>query len=120
VVPLTPQAEWPEVKDFAQRFALALAGNEPDRFVGTMSKAKRKGRIFIDWLRNQRGATAVLPYSARARDGAPIAAPITWDELDKVKGGGAFSVGDVETLIQRAAAVERVGWGMAEQTLPDL
>lgn len=120
VVPLTPQAEWPAVKDFAQRFALALASNEPDRFVGTMSKAKRKGRIFIDWLRNQRGATAVLPYSARARDGAPIAAPIVWDELDSVESGGAFSVGDIEMLIARAASASLSGWGMAEQVLPDL
>ena len=120
VVPLTPDAEWPVVKDFAQRFALALSENEPDRFVGTMSKAKRKGRIFIDWLRNQRGATAVLPYSARARDGAPVAAPIAWDELDKVKGGNAFSVGDVETLIKRAASPALAGWGMADQSLPDL
>ncbi len=120
VVPLTAQADWPAVKDFAQRFALALSSSEPDRFVGTMSKAKRKGRIFIDWLRNQRGATAVLPYSARARDGAPVAAPIAWDELDKVKGGNAFSVGDVETLIKRAASPALAGWGMADQSLPDL
>jgi len=120
VVPLTPQAEWPAVKDFAQRFALALSENEPDRFVGTMSKAKRKGRIFIDWLRNQRGATAVLPYSARAREGAPVAAPIAWDELDKVKGGNAYSVGDVDNLIARAAAVSLSGWGMADQNLPDI
>ncbi|WP_159714635.1 DNA ligase D [Sphingomonas sp. AX6] len=119
-VPLTPHAEWPAVKDFARRFALALAGNEPDRFVGTMSKAKRKDRIFIDWLRNQRGATAVLPYSARARDGAPVAAPIAWDELDKLEGGNAFSVDDVETLIGRASSRRLAGWGMAEQRLPDV
>ena len=66
VVPLTPKADWVAVKDFASRFAQALAIAEPERFVATMSKAKRKGRIFIDWLRNQRGSTAVLPY-CRAR-----------------------------------------------------
>jgi bifunctional non-homologous end joining protein LigD len=120
VVPLTPQAEWPAVKDFARRFALALAANEPGRFVGTMSKAKRKGRIFIDWLRNQRGATAVLPYSARARDGAPVAAPIAWDELDGIKGGNMYSVGDVDKLIARAASGPLKGWGMLDQQLPDL
>lgn len=120
VVPLTPQAEWPAVKDFARRFALALSANEPDRFIGTMSKAKRKGRIFIDWLRNQRGATAVLPYSARAREGAPVAAPIGWDELDKAKGGGAYSVTDVETLTARAVSPALSGWGIADQRLPDL
>jgi bifunctional non-homologous end joining protein LigD len=61
VVPLTPRAEWPAVKDFADRFARALAQAAPERFVATMSKAQRKGRIFIDWLRNQRGATAIMP-----------------------------------------------------------
>jgi len=82
VVPLTPKAEWPEVKDFAQRFALALAEAEPERFTAALSKAKRTGRIFVDYLRNQRGATAIMPYSARAREGAPVAAPINWEELD--------------------------------------
>jgi bifunctional non-homologous end joining protein LigD len=77
VVPLTPDAEWPAVKDVAARFSQALAQAEPERFVATMSKARRKGRIFIDWLRNQRGATAVLPYVVRARPGAPVAAPVT-------------------------------------------
>lgn len=120
VVPLTPQAEWPQVKDFAQRFALALAENEPDRFVGTMSKAKRKGRIFIDWLRNQRGATAVLPYSARARDGAPVAAPIAWNELDDFDKGGTFTVNDAAQLIDRAASRSLRGWGEAAQRLPNL
>src|SRR5690606_24742263 len=55
VVPLTPEAEWPQVKDFAQRFAMALAEAEPDRFTANLSKASRKGRLFIDYLRNQRG-----------------------------------------------------------------
>ncbi len=87
IVPLTPKAEWPEVKDFAQRFAIALAEAEPERFTAELSKAKRKGRIFIDYLRNQRGATAIMPYSARAREGAPVAAPINWDELDDMTSG---------------------------------
>jgi bifunctional non-homologous end joining protein LigD len=120
VVPLVPHAEWPAVKDFAQRFALALAQGEPDRFVGTMAKARRKGRIFIDWLRNQRGATAVLPYSARARPGAPVAAPVAWDELDDFDTGGAFTVGDAATLLTRASARALQHWGRAEQGLPEV
>ena len=87
IVPLTPKAEWPEVKDFAQRFAMALAEAEPERFTADLAKAKRTGRIFIDYLRNQRGATAIMPYSARAREGAPVAAPISWEELDEMKSG---------------------------------
>ncbi|HEX2762789.1 MAG TPA: non-homologous end-joining DNA ligase, partial [Allosphingosinicella sp.] len=120
VVPLTPVAEWPEVKDFAQRFAVALATAEPERFTAHLAKVKRKGRIFLDYLRNQRGATAILPYSARARDGAPVAAPITWDELDELTGGAPFSVRDAELLVKRASDRALQGWGEASQALPDL
>lgn len=120
VVPLLPQREWPEVKDFAHRFALALAETEPDRFVATMSKAKRKGRIFIDYLRNQRGATAILPYSARARPNAPVAAPLAWDELPDLAGAAGFTIRDAARLAQRARTKALRGWGRAEQALPPL
>ncbi len=118
VVPLTPEAEWPAVKDFASRFAQALATAEPGRFVATMSKAKRKGRIFIDWLRNQRGATAVLPYVIRARPGAPVAAPITWEELRDTDSAARFHLGDADELIERAGSKNLKGWGIATQVLP--
>jgi bifunctional non-homologous end joining protein LigD len=77
IAPLSPEAKWPQVKDFAQRFALALTEAEPDCFTANLSKAKRTGRIFIDCLRNQRGAPAIMPYVARARKNAPVAAPIS-------------------------------------------
>jgi len=120
VVPLTPKAEWPAVKDFAQRFALALAEAEPDRFTAALAKAKRTGRIFIDYLRNQRGATAVMPYSARAREGAPVAAPIGWEELDEMKSGARFTVRDAELLLDRASSRTLQGWGEASQMLPEV
>jgi bifunctional non-homologous end joining protein LigD len=120
IAPLRPVRAWPEVKDFCRRFALALAETEPDRFTANLKKAERTGRIFIDYLRNQRGATAILPYSARARDGAPVAAPINWDELDDYDSGHAFSVKDTEKLIARAQARSLRGWGEADQVLPDL
>ncbi|PTS88747.1 DNA ligase D, partial [Sphingomonas sp. HMWF008] len=120
VVPLTPKAEWPAVKDFADRFARALGEAEPDRFVATMSKAKRKGRIFIDWLRNQRGSTAVLPYVARARPGAPVAAPVSWTELRDIDTAGRWSVRAAAELVARAASRDLAGWGVADQVLPDL
>src|SRR3546814_15762706 len=75
VVPLDPGHDWDAPKDFSKRFAEALSLAEPDRFTATMSKAKRQGKIFIDWPRNQRGSTAIMPYSARARNGAPVAPP---------------------------------------------
>ncbi|WP_119036341.1 DNA ligase D [Hephaestia caeni] len=120
VVPLTPGADWDATKSFAERFARALAEAEPNRFTATMAKAKRKGKIFIDWLRNQRGNTAVLPYSARARSGAPVAAPVSWSELKDIETPAMFSVEDVDTLIGRANARALDGWGVANQVLPDV
>ncbi|WBH15713.1 DNA ligase D [Sphingomonas radiodurans] len=120
VVPLTPGAEWPAVKSFADRFARALAQAEPDRFVATMSKAKRKGRIFIDWLRNQRGATAIMPFSARAREGAPVAAPVSWSELRIIDTAARWHVTDAAELIDRANSRALAGWGVADQMLPEL
>ncbi|KAK0341163.1 hypothetical protein LTR94_027540, partial [Friedmanniomyces endolithicus] len=94
IAPLTPSAEWPVVKDFAHRFALALAQAEPGRFTAALAKAKRTGRIFIDYLRNQRGATAVMPYSARTREYAPIAVPLTWEELRDLDKPSHWHIGD--------------------------
>lgn len=120
VVPLQPGAEWPAVKSFADRFARALAAAEPERFTATMSKAKRKGKIFIDWLRNQRGATAIMPYSARARSEGPVAVPVSWTELRDIDTAHLFHVGEAATLIERANSRALAGWGVAQQVLPDL
>ncbi|MGB7372356.1 DNA ligase D, partial [Erythrobacter sp.] len=120
VVPLERGHDWEAHKDFSRRFAEALSIAEPDRFPASMSKAKRKGRIFIDWLRNQRGSTAVLPYSARARTGAPVAAPITWNELKTLEDAKPYSIDDTKRLIDRAGSKSLEGWGFAAQALPDL
>lgn len=120
VVPLTPGHSWTAHKDFAKRFAEALSIASPERFVATMSKAKRKGRIFIDWLRNQRGATAVTPYSARARPGMPVAMPIAWDELKGFGDAHPFSIRDSAKLVKRAAEKPLAGWGFAAQSLPEI
>ncbi|MDB5696557.1 MAG: ATP-dependent ligase [Sphingomonas bacterium] len=120
VVPLRPQAEWPAVRDFAERFARALAQAEPDRFVAVMTKAKRVGRIFIDYLRNGRGATAIMPYSARAREGAPVAAPVSWTELRALDTAARYGVRDGAALLKRVNSRALQGWGVADQVLPDL
>ncbi|MEE4338319.1 DNA ligase D [Erythrobacter sp.] len=120
VVPLLPGHSWEAHKDFSRRFAEALSLAQPDRFTATMSKAKRKGKIFIDWLRNQRGSTAVLPYSARAREGAPVAVPLGWNELQEAETAQAFTIGDADRLLKRARGKTLAGWGFAEQRLPDL
>jgi len=118
IAPLDGSATWTRVKDFAERFSRAIAEAEPKMFTANIRKNQRKGRIFLDWLRNQRGATAIMPYSARAREGAPVAAPIAWEELDKIKGGNAFSIRDADDLIERAGSKLLAGWGKARQKLP--
>src|SRR4029077_13347002 len=118
VVPLATGHSWAAHKDFAKRFCHALALAEPERFTTNMSKAKRTGRIFLDYLRNQRGSTAVLPYSARAREGAPVAVPVSWGELKAMKNAHPFGIGDVKALIERASDKVLAGWGRAEQGLP--
>lgn len=120
IIPIKSERRWPDVTDFAHRFAAAMAAKSPEKYVATMAKAKRKGRIFIDWMRNQRGSTAVLPYTVRARKGAPVATPILWSELTDITGGGHFSLLDSESLLARAASPELKHWGAANQSLPDV
>jgi bifunctional non-homologous end joining protein LigD len=120
VVPLDGTADWARVKSFADRFSRAIAEAEPSVFTANIRKEQRKGRIFLDWLRNQRGATAVMPYSARAREGAPVAAPIAWDELDRYESGHHFSIRDVDELLKRAKLKALKGWGKAKQALPKI
>jgi bifunctional non-homologous end joining protein LigD len=120
VAPLTPRAEWPEVKDFAHRLAMAVAEVDPKNFTAALPKVQRKGRIFIDYLRNQRGATAVMPYSVRARSGSPVAAPISWKEMGTIGTPAHWHVGDAAELVKRATSRALSGWGRADQVLPDL
>ena len=102
VVALEPRAEWPAVKAFAKDFAERLAAEDPANYVAVMTKAKRKGRIFLDYLRNQRGATAVMPYSVRARDGAGVAMPLSWDELAASESGARWSAADPAAVLAQA------------------
>ena len=119
VVPLDASEDWPTVKSFAERFSRAISEAEPGMFTANIRKEQRKGRIFLDWLRNQRGATAVLPYSVRGREGAPVAAPVAWDELDRFDSGHHFSIRDANELLERAKSKALAGWGKAKQALPD-
>ena len=104
IVPLQPHAEWPEVKAFCKGLARNLADAEPDRFTANLSKARRKGRLFIDYLRNERGSTAICPWSVRSREGAPVAVPVGWNEVPALKAANGFSL---------AAAADRAKGGDA-------
>ncbi len=118
IVPLRPGHDWDRHKGFARRVAEMMSQAAPERFVATMSKERREGRIFIDYLRNQRGNTAIMPYSVRARKGAPVAVPVTWDELPDIGKANVWTIADAQELIQRGSTAPLKGWGFAEQDLP--
>ncbi|HLW28361.1 MAG TPA: DNA ligase D [Kiloniellales bacterium] len=106
VVPLVRRHPWPIVSGFTKAFSEKVAELDPQRFVATMSKAKRKGRIFIDHFRNQRGSTAIAPYSPRAREGAPVAMPLDWNELPDLAAANLFSFSDALARLD-----EKDPWG---------
>ena len=99
VLNVKPKLEWDEFKQFSGDVAEQIAALDPKRFVANMSKAKRKGRIFIDYLRNGRGATAIAPYSPRARGTAPIAVPVSWDELKTIPAASVFKLKDMHARL---------------------
>ena len=95
VVPLKPQQEWDEIKAFTQNVARAMERRTPQAYISTMSKQKRKGKIFIDYLRNDFSSTAIIPFSLRARPEAPIAVLVSWKELDKIESAAAFNFSNI-------------------------
>jgi bifunctional non-homologous end joining protein LigD len=94
-IPIDRRHDWDTVKGFAKGLADAMAADSPDAYVAVMSKARRRGRIFVDYLRNGRGATAIAPYSTRARPGATVATPLAWEELTDTLDPAAFTVATV-------------------------
>jgi bifunctional non-homologous end joining protein LigD len=107
VVPVAPKLEWDAVKEFAKWVAERFVKAYPDRYTSNMAKRARTGRIFLDYLRNGRGATAIAPYSARARDGAPVATPLSWEEVEKGVKPDAFTV---KTVPARLAKLKSDPW----------
>ena len=101
VVPLVPRDDWDDVKAFARGLATTLAKASPQLFVSTASKARRGGRVFVDYLRNADGATAVAAYSLRARPGLPVSMPIAWSALREDVRGTCFTVRNVPQIIKR-------------------
>ena len=93
VVPLKPRAEWDKVKTFAHDFARAMEQTAPDRYTSVLSKKARKGRIFVDYLRNGRGSTAVAPWSSRGKPNATVAVPVTFDMVKDGVGPADFPIG---------------------------
>jgi bifunctional non-homologous end joining protein LigD len=102
VVPLTPKHTWDEHRGFAEALARLMAEQAPDRYVANMSKAKRRGKIFIDYLRNQRGATAIAPFSTRRRAEPFVALPVSWAALGRLDSAHPATVGTAPAMIRRA------------------
>lgn len=120
VTMLDQKTDWVHVKDFASRFARALSEAKPELFTANMKKTERKGRIFLDWLRNQRGATAVLPFTVRARENAPVAVPITWEQLEDIGTAAHFTMREQARIAEHADTKAIRNWGTKRQTLPAL
>jgi Predicted eukaryotic-type DNA primase len=107
VAPLTPKQGWDVVKPFAKAIADALVSARPDRYTANPLKRTREGKIFVDYLRNGRGATAIANYSTRAKAGAPVACPLRWDELKGLKVAAPYNA---KTLPSRLKTMKRDPW----------
>jgi len=107
VLPIKPELEWEEAKSFCKAIADAFAAAQPERYTAVMAKRARRGRLFIDYLRNGRGSTAVGAFSTRARPGAPVSAPLSWAEVEDGVRSDAFTV---RTMPERLAAMRRDPW----------
>jgi bifunctional non-homologous end joining protein LigD len=116
VVPLRPSADWHTVKEFAKAVSEQHARDEPSLLTASMALSKRHGKIYLDYLRNARGSTAIASYSARARPGAPVAVPLRWDELGSALRADHYTV---ETLPRRLGALKADPWeGFFEAAVP--
>jgi bifunctional non-homologous end joining protein LigD len=101
VAPISRRLEWDDVKEFCRLVATAIVRAAPDHYTANMSKAARPGKIFLDYLRNGRGASAIAPYSSRARTGAPVAMPVAWDELRRLKATNQFNITNAVERLRR-------------------
>jgi bifunctional non-homologous end joining protein LigD len=118
VVSIARKYTWDQIKAFSRAIAMELARAEPKQYVAVAAKDQRKGRIFVDYLRNSRGATAVAPYPLRARAGATLSMPVTWKQLEKLDGGGHFHLEAGKTWKKPAGPDPWADFFTSAQTLP--
>jgi bifunctional non-homologous end joining protein LigD len=118
VVPLRPKASWDEAKAFAAGVAAAMTKASPALYTNTMAKRARTGRIFIDYLRNARGVTAVATYSTRARAGAPVSTPLAWEELLTIRSGNQYRIGNLAARLSHLQDNPWADFGNIEQVVP--
>ncbi|HET7005645.1 MAG TPA: DNA primase small subunit domain-containing protein, partial [Candidatus Binatia bacterium] len=114
VVPIARTLDWQDTKAFAKSLADSMAADEPKKYLAVMSKARRQGKIFIDYLRNGWAATAVAAFSTRARAGAPVSAPLFWHELASVR-GDSFNVKNLSARLQHIKSDPWADWEAARR-----
>ena len=117
VVPLARRNTWDELKQFAKSLADQMTHDAPDRYIATMSKAKRRGKVYVDYLRNQRGATAIASYSTRARAGAPVATPLAWKELTARIQPDKYNIRNLPARLEKLKADPWDGFFAARQSI---
>jgi bifunctional non-homologous end joining protein LigD len=117
VVPLVRRHTWGEVKAVSRAIAYGMAQREPSRWLAKASKAERKGKIFVDWLRNLRGATAVAAYSTRNKPRASVSMPLSWDALEKTKSADAFTLDNAREHVRRRKADPWEGYDASAASL---
>jgi bifunctional non-homologous end joining protein LigD len=120
VVPVRPAASWERGLATARFFAERMAQKNPQRYVSVAARSQRKGKIFIDYLRNARGSTAVCSYSLRNRPGVPVATPLSWDELSSVRAPDQIRFENVRRRLSRLTADPWAGFTALRQALPPL
>jgi bifunctional non-homologous end joining protein LigD len=120
IVPIVPQANWGQAKAFCQAVAQLIASREPKKYTAILSKSKREGKIFIDYLRNGRGATSVASYSSRARPSASVATPLSWLELSRIRSADVFTVKNLQKRLKSLKGDPWAGYFLIRQQLPQL
>jgi len=117
IVPLHPAQPWAHAKQSCKQIAMAVANSRPKEFIAVATKAKRSGKIFIDYLRNGRGATSVAAYSLRARATAPVAMPLEWREIHKTAGGADYNLANTINHLQSRKHDPWKEWATLKQTI---
>jgi bifunctional non-homologous end joining protein LigD len=118
VAPINPGPSWSKTLEFTEQVAETLVSETPRALTTTMAKSARHGKIFIDYLRNQRGATSVAAFSTRARPGAPISVPLTWEELGSVRASDQFTIANISRRLTRLATDPWGPYATVRQALP--
>jgi bifunctional non-homologous end joining protein LigD len=117
VVPIRP-APWVIAKNFCRQVALSMEKDDPKRYIASATKSRRLGRIFVDYLRNSREATAIAPYSTRARPGAPVAVPLAWSELGSLRAANQYTVKNISQRLSKLGFDPWAGMARSRQGLP--